>query len=236
MFHTASVPEQPISYPGSVRLVIARCQVDYVGRLTAHLPMAQRLLLVKADGSVSVHSDDRAYKPLNWMSPPCWLIDDGEIWTVQNKAGEKLVISMAEVLHDSSHELGAEPGLVKDGVEAHLQELLAEHITTLGDGWTLVRREYPTAIGPVDILCRDDAGATVAVEIKRRGEIDGVEQLTRYLDLLNRDPLLSPVRGVYAAQLIKPQAKTLAEDRGIRCVTLDYDALRGIESDEFRLF
>jgi RecB family endonuclease NucS len=225
-----------ISYADSVRLVIARCQVDYVGRLTAHLPMAQRLLLVKADGSVSVHSDDRAYKPLNWMSPPCWLIDDGDVWTVQNKAGEKLVITMEQVLHDTSHELGAEPGLVKDGVEAHLQELLAEHITTLGDGWSLVRREYPTAIGPVDILCRDNLGATVAVEIKRRGEIDGVEQLTRYLELLNRDPLLSPVRGIYAAQLIKPQAKTLAEDRGIRCVTLDYDALRGIESDEFRLF
>jgi RecB family endonuclease NucS len=219
-----------------VRLVIARCQVDYVGRLTAHLPMAQRLLLVKADGSVSVHSDDRAYKPLNWMSPPCWLIDDGDIWTVQNKAGEKLVITMDAILHDSAHELGAEPGLVKDGVEAHLQELLAEHITTLGEGWSLVRREYPTAIGPVDILCRDQSGATVAVEIKRRGEIDGVEQLTRYLELLNRDPLLSPVRGIYAAQLIKPQAKTLAEDRGIRCVTLDYDTLRGIESDEFRLF
>ncbi len=225
-----------ISYGGPVRLVIARCQVDYVGRLTAHLPMAERLVLVKADGSVSVHSDDRAYKPLNWMSPPCWLIDDGDIWTVQNKAGEKLVITMEQVRHDSAHELGAEPGLVKDGVEAHLQELLAEHITTLGDGWSLVRREYPTAIGPVDILCRDEAGATVAVEIKRRGEIDGVEQLTRYLELLNRDPLLSPVRGVYAAQLIKPQAKTLAEDRGIRCVTLDYDELRGIESDEFRLF
>jgi RecB family endonuclease NucS len=230
------LPELAISYPDSVRLVIARCQVNYVGRLTAHLPMAQRLLLVKADGSVSVHSDDRAYKPLNWMSPPCWLIDDGDVWTVQNKAGEKLVITMEKVLHDSAHELGAEPGLVKDGVEAHLQELLAEHISTLGDGWTLVRREYPTAIGPVDILCRDNAGATVAVEIKRRGEIDGVEQLTRYLELLNRDPLLSPVRGIYAAQLIKPQARTLAEDRGIRCVTLDYDTLRGIESDEFRLF
>jgi RecB family endonuclease NucS len=230
------MPEWSSPSLNRVRLVIARCQVDYVGRLTAHLPMARRLLLVKADGSVSVHSDDRAYKPLNWMSPPCWLIDDGDIWTVQNKAGEKLVITMETVLHDTSHELGAEPGLVKDGVEAHLQELLAEHITTLGDGWSLVRREYPTAIGPVDILCRDESGATVAVEIKRRGEIDGVEQLTRYLDLLNRDPLLSPVRGIYAAQLIKPQARTLAEDRGIRCVTLDYDALRGIESDEFRLF
>jgi RecB family endonuclease NucS len=216
--------------------VIARCQVDYAGRLTAHLPMATRLLLVKADGSVSVHSDDRAYKPLNWMSPPCWLTEDDGTWTVANKAGEKLVISLEEVLHDSAHELGAEPGLVKDGVEAHLQELLAEHITTLGDGYSLIRREYMTAIGPVDILCRDDGGATVAVEIKRRGEIDGVEQLTRYLELLNRDPLLAPVQGVFAAQLIKPQARTLAEDRGIRCVTLDYDELRGIESDEFRLF
>ncbi len=216
--------------------MIARCQVDYAGRLTAHLPMATRLLLVKADGSVSVHSDDRAYKPLNWMSPPCWLTEEPGTWTVANKAGEKLVITLAEVLHDSAFELGAEPGLQKDGVEAHLQELLAEHITTLGDGYSLVRREYMTAIGPVDILCRDHVGATVAVEIKRRGEIDGVEQLTRYLDLLNRDPLLAPVNGVFAAQLIKPQARTLAEDRGIRCVTLDYDALRGIESNEFRLF
>ncbi|GAA4619760.1 endonuclease NucS [Saccharopolyspora hordei] len=210
--------------------------MDYVGRLTAHLPMAQRLLLVKADGSVSVHSDDRAYKPLNWMSPPCWLIEDPGVWTVQNKAGEKLVITIDEILHDSKHELGAEPGLVKDGVEAHLQELLAEHVTTLGEGWTLVRREYPTAIGPVDLMCRDANGASVAVEIKRRGEIDGVEQLTRYLELLNRDPLLAPVTGVFAAQQIKPQARTLAEDRGIRCVILDYDKLRGIEPDEYRLF
>jgi endonuclease len=219
-----------------VRLVIARCQVDYAGRLTAHLPMANRLLLVKSDGSVSVHSDDRAYKPLNWMSPPCWLTEAPGTWTVQNKAGEKLVITIAEVMHDSAHELGAEPGLQKDGVEAHLQELLAEHITTLGEGYSLIRREYMTAIGPVDILCRDQVGATVAVEIKRRGEIDGVEQLTRYLDLLNRDTLLAPVNGVFAAQLIKPQARTLAEDRGIRCVTLDYDTLRGIDSSEFRLF
>ncbi|MGH3516631.1 MAG: endonuclease NucS [Haloechinothrix sp.] len=223
-----------------MRLVIARCKVDYAGRLTAHLPMANRLLLVKSDGSVSVHSDDRAYKPLNWMSPPCWLIqdnvDDGGVWTVQNKAGEKLVITIKEVLHDLAHELGAEPGLVKDGVEAHLQELLAEHIATLGEGYSLVRREYPTAIGPVDILARDASGLSIAVEIKRRGEIDGVEQLTRYLELLNRDPLLAPVRGIFAAQQIKPQARTLAQDRGIRCVTLDYDALRGIESDVFRLF
>ncbi|HWD01479.1 MAG TPA: endonuclease NucS [Amycolatopsis sp.] len=219
-----------------MRLVIARCQVDYAGRLTAHLPMATRLLLVKSDGSVSVHSDDRAYKPLNWMSPPCWLIEDGKLWIVENKQGEKLVISIDEIYHDHEQELGAEPGLQKDGVEAHLQELLAEHIKTLGDGYTLVRREFPTAIGPVDIMARDADGKSVAVEIKRRGEIDGVEQLTRYLELLNRDPLLAPVSGVFAAQIIKPQARTLAEDRGIRCLTLDYDALRGIESDEFRLF
>ena len=230
-----------------MRLVIARCTVDYAGRLTAHLPSAPRLLLVKADGSVSVHADDRAYKPLNWMSPPCWLTEERSgaseatggpvsLWTVRNKADETLTITLEEIQHDSQHELGVDPGLVKDGVEAHLQELLAEHVHTLGEGWSLVRREYPTAIGPVDLLCRDDSGSSVAVEIKRRGEIDGVEQLTRYLELLNRDPLLAPVAGIFAAQQIKPQARVLATDRGIRCVTLDYDALRGIESDEFRLF
>ena len=216
--------------------MIARCQVDYVGRLTAHLPMATRLLLVKADGSVSVHADDRAYKPLNWMSPPCTLAEEPARWTVTNKAGEHLIIELDEVLHDSRHELGVDPGLVKDGVEAHLQALLAEHTAVLGAGFTLVRREYPTAIGPVDLMCRDADGGSVVVEIKRRGEIDGVEQLTRYLELLNRDGLLAPVRGVFAAQQIKPQARTLAEDRGIRCVVLDYDALRGTDSDEFRLF
>ena len=222
--------------------MIAQCTVDYVGRLTAHLPSARRLLLVKADGSVSVHADDRAYKPLNWMSPPCRLTEneteDGPhaVWVVENKAGEQLRITLEAIEHDSSHELGVDPGLVKDGVEAHLQELLAEHIGLLGDGYTLVRREYMTAIGPVDILARDGQGRSVAVEIKRRGEIDGVEQLTRYLQLLNRDPLLAPVRGVFAAQEIKPQARTLAEDRGIRCVTLDYDVLRGTDSTEHRLF
>lgn len=218
--------------------MIAQCTVDYVGRLTAHLPSARRLLLIKADGSVSVHADDRAYKPLNWMSPPCWLseVEDGRVWVVENKAGEQLRITVEEVEHDTSHELGTDPGLVKDGVEAHLQELLAEHIELLGEGHTLVRREYMTAIGPVDILCRDEQGRSVAVEIKRRGEIDGVEQLTRYLELLNRDPLLAPVSGVFAAQQIKPQARTLAEDRGIRCLTLDYDVLRGMDSDEYRLF
>ena len=223
-----------------MRLVIARCTVDYVGRLTAHLPSALRLILVKADGSVSVHADDRAYKPLNWMSPPCSLRvgtgeDDGT-WTVTNRAGERLVITVEEVVHDTSHELGVDPGLVKDGVEAHLQALLAEQIETLGDGWRLVRREYPTAIGPVDILARDHTGGTVAIEIKRRGEIDGVEQLTRYLDLLNRDPLLTPVRGVFAAQEIKPQARVLATDRGIECLVLDYDALRGLDDVSSRLF
>ncbi|GAY17943.1 endonuclease NucS [Mycobacterium sp. shizuoka-1] len=224
-----------------MRLVIAQCTVDYVGRLTAHLPSARRLLLIKADGSVSVHADDRAYKPLNWMSPPCWLTEEAQddslpVWVVENKAGEQLRITIQNIEHDTSHELGVDPGLVKDGVEAHLQELLAEHIELLGDGYTLVRREYMTAIGPVDILCRDDQGRTVAVEIKRRGEIDGVEQLTRYLELLNRDSLLAPVAGVFAAQQIKPQARTLATDRGIRCVTLDYDVMRGMDSDEFRLF
>lgn len=216
--------------------MIARCQVDYAGRLTAHLPMAPRLLLVKADGSVSVHADDRAYKPLNWMSPPCWLTEEPGVWTVKNKADESLVITIDEVLHDSSHELGVDPGLVKDGVEAHLQELLAAHPETFGDGWTLVRREYMTAVGPVDLLCRDGDGGHVAVEIKRRGEIDGVEQLTRYLELMNRDPLLAPVQGVFAAQQIKPQARTLATDRGIRCLTVDYDELRGMTSKDMRLF
>ncbi|MFF2076919.1 endonuclease NucS [Kitasatospora sp. NPDC058162] len=219
-----------------MRLVIARCSVDYAGRLSAHLPSATRLILVKADGSVSIHADDRAYKPLNWMSPPCVLKEADGVWTVENKAGEKLIITLEEVLHDSSHELGVDPGLIKDGVEAHLQELLADRMEVLGSGWSLIRREYPTAIGPVDILCRDGDGATVAVEIKRRGEIDGVEQLTRYLELLNRDPLLAPVKGVFAAQEIKPQARVLATDRGIGCVVLDYDELRGIDDDKLKLF
>jgi RecB family endonuclease NucS len=217
-------------------LVIARCSVDYLGRLTAHLPPATRLLMVKADGSVSIHADDRAYKPLNWMSPPCRIEEAPGVWRVVNKAGEELRITLEEIFHDTSHELGLDPGLQKDGVEAHLQELLAATPGALGEGFTLVRREYPTAIGPVDLLCRDGTGATVAVEVKRRGEIDGVEQLTRYLELLGRDPLLAPVSGVFAAQEIKQQARVLAEDRGIRCVVIDYDALRGIERDELTLF
>jgi RecB family endonuclease NucS len=241
-----------------VRLVIARCSVDYVGRLTAHLPSALRLLIVKADGSVLVHSDGGSYKPLNWMSPPCRLTEEPGRWTVTGKSGETLAITITEVISDTSVDLGVDPGLVKDGVEAHLQELLAAQLGLLGEGWRLVRREYPTPIGPVDLMCRDESGGSVAVEIKRRGEIDrsnftegaasaraahvavevkrvagidAVEQLTRYLELLNRDPLLRPVMGVLAAQSIRPQARTLAEDRGIRCVVLDYDRMRGIEPE-----
>jgi len=231
-----------------VRLVIARCSVDYAGRLSAHLPLATRLLMLKADGSVLVHSDSLSYKPLNWMSPPATLAtvepdadqtDAGvtEIWRVaQAKTADLLVISIHEILHDSAHELGIDPGLQKDGVEADLQKLLAAQIELLGDGYELVRREFMTAIGPVDILARDESGASVAVEIKRRGDIDGVEQLTRYLELMNRDPHLAPVTGVFAAQEIKPQARTLAQDRGIRCVLLDYDAMRGLDDSHSRLF
>jgi RecB family endonuclease NucS len=237
-----------------MRLVIAQCNADYAGRLSSHLPSARRLLLVKSDGSVLIHSDGGSYKPLNWMSPPCTLKERDNVWIVTNKAGEQLIITLEEVFHDSRHELGVDPGLKKDGVESHLQELLAAQVETLGAGWHLIRREYPTAIGPVDLLCRDADGATVAVEIKRRGGIDGatqplpaarhwaveikrragidgVEQLTRYLELLNRDPLLAPVGGILAAQQIAPQARVLAEDRGIRCVILDYDAMRGIKPE-----
>lgn len=224
-----------------MRLVIARCSVDYSGRLTAHLPQAVRLLIIKTDGSFSIHSES-GFKPLNWMSPPCRTTFDVDnqgvgTWTVSHKkTGDQLLISIDEVLHDFSHNLGVEPGLEKDGVEAHLQALLATHIESLGTGWTLVRREYGTAIGPVDILARDAAGTTVAIEIKRRGDIDGIEQLTRYLELLNRDPHLRPVLGVFAAQEIKPQARVLATDRGIRCITLDYEALSGRIDPSLRLF
>jgi endonuclease len=231
-----------------VRLVIARCSVDYAGRLSAHLPLATRLLVLKSDGSVLVHADSLSYKPLNWMSPPAVLsieeidqdhADAGvvELWKVRHtKTDDVLLISIHEILHDSTHELGVDPGLRKDGVESDLQRLLAEQIELLGVGYTLARREYMTAIGPVDILAHDETGRSVAVEIKRRGDIDGVEQLTRYLELMNRDPLLAPVIGVFAAQEIKPQARMLATDRGIRCVLLDYDAMRGLETGHSRLF
>ena len=219
-----------------MRFVIARCAVDYSGRLSAHLPMATRLLMIKADGSVLVHSDAGGYKPLMWMTPPCAFREEPDTWTAINKTGEQLLITIDEVLSDVSHDLGIDPGLQKDGVEAHLQALLAEHCEVLGAGFRLVRREFPTDIGPVDLLCRDAAGSAVAVEIKRRGEIDGVEQLTRYLERLDRDPHLRPVRGVLAAQEIKPQARVLATARGIDCVVVDYDELRGIEPDVPRLF
>lgn len=219
---------------------MARCQVDYSGRLSAHLPLAKRLIMVKSDGSVLIHADGGSYKPLNWMSPPCTLRESDATgvltWTVTAaKSDDQLRIILEEVLHDSAHELGLDPGLQKDGVEKHLQELLAEHTNALGDSVTLVRREYMTAIGPVDLLCKDAAGS-VAVEIKRRGEIDGVLQLERYLEFMNRDPSLRPVRGIFAAQEIKPQARTLAEDRGIECVVVDYDALRGLDDPSLRLF
>jgi RecB family endonuclease NucS len=221
-----------------MRLVIARCTVNYSGRLDAHLPEAIRLIMVKADGCVAIHADGGAYKPLNWMNAPNRLNEeeDGALWTVTNEKGEKLIITIHEVISKSSAEMGTDPGLQKDGVEAHLQELLAANPDLIADGTVLVRREYPTDIGPVDLLCRDASGSAIAVELKRRGEIDGVEQLTRYLEFLNRDGNLRPVTGVFAAQEIKPQARVLAQDRGIRCLLLDYDEMRGIESNELKLF
>ena len=219
-----------------MRLVIATCSVDYQGRLSAHLPAAPRLLMVKADGSVSVHADDRAYKPLNWMSPPCQLREEEGRWVVVNQKGETLTITIDVVHSDYFIDLGHDPGLEKDGVEAHLQELLAARPEVLQDGLRLVRREYPTDIGPVDLLCRDANGATVAVEIKRRGEIDGVEQLGRYLERLERDGRLRPVRGILAAQHIKHQARVLAGARGITCVEVDYESLRDGRDGDLTLF
>nr|WP_218624262.1 MULTISPECIES: endonuclease NucS [unclassified Nesterenkonia] len=243
------VPREPDDRVGSgtVRLVIATCSVSYSGRLNAHLAQATRLLMVKADGGVLIHSDGGSYKPLNWMSPPATMrvtepdtqqreAGITEVWTVSaTKSDDTLRILISEVHEDVSHDLGVDPGLVKDGVESDLQRLLAEQIELLGAGHRLIRREHPTPIGPVDLLARGPQGS-VAVELKRRGDIDGVEQLTRYLELLNRDPLLAPVQGVFAAQQIKPQARTLAEDRGIRCLVLDYDAMRGVDDADSRLF
>jgi endonuclease len=219
-----------------MRLVVATCSVDYAGRLTAHLPRAKRLLMLKADGSLSIHADDRAYKPLNWMNPPCTLAEEDGRWTVTGAKGEQLVITIDEIHLDVDHPLGRDPGLEKDGVEAHLQELLAANPGVLADGLTLVRREHPTDIGPVDLLCVDAGGGTVAVEIKRVGEIAGVEQLARYVERLELDARLRPVRAVFAAQTIKPQAKVLAASRGITCVEVDYDALRGLGDGSLRLF
>ncbi|MDJ0960269.1 MAG: endonuclease NucS [Acidimicrobiia bacterium] len=219
-----------------MRIVVADCTVDYEGRLTAHLPLATRLVMVKADGCVAVHADGGAYKPLNWMNAPNHLLEEDGRWVVVNPKGERLTITFTEVHFETAIEMGDDPGLQKDGVEAELQRLLAERVEYLGEGLTLVRREYPTPIGPVDLLCRDAEGQTVAVEIKRRGEIDGVEQLTRYLEFLNRDDRLAPVSGLFVAQQIKPQARTLADDRGIACVEVDYDELRGIDSPALKLF
>ena len=219
-----------------MRLVIARCSVDYSGRLDAHLPEANRLIMVKADGCVAIHADGGAYKPLNWMNAPNTLVEDDATWTITNPKKETLTITLHEVLSDVSEELGDDPGLQKDGVEAHLQELLADSPHSIEDGLTLVRREYPTAIGPVDLLCRDESDQVVAIEVKRRGEIDGVEQLARYIERLSLDSSLGEVRGVYVAQSIKPQAKVLAESRGFTWVEVDYDELRGMKSDELKLF
>lgn len=219
-----------------MRLVIAECTVDYDGRLTAHLPRAVRLIMVKADGCVSVHSDGGAYKPMNWMTAPNTLVETNGQWVVSNGKGEALIITIHELISDSSHDLGLDPKLQKDGVEAHLQELLATEPEHLSPGMRLIRREYPTEIGPVDLLCRDGDDRVTAIEVKRRGEIDGVEQLTRYLDFLNRQPDLAPVQGMFVAQVIKPQAKTLARDRDIICVEVDYDELRGVERPQQTLF
>ena len=210
--------------------------MSYLGRLDARLPEAVRLIMVKADGCVAIHSDGGAYKPLNWMNAPNTLRELDAVWEVENPKGEKLVIELHEVFSDSSHEFGVDPGLQKDGVEAHLQELLAAAPDSIEEGLTLIRREYPTAIGPVDLLCRDTAGATVAIEVKRRGEIDGVEQLARYIERLQLDSSLGSVRGIFVAQSIKPQARVLAESRGFRWVEVDYDALRGLKSDDLTLF
>ncbi len=219
-----------------MRILIARCSVDYVGRLSAHLPEAVRLIMVKADGCVAIHADGGAYKPLNWMNSPNTLTDNGDHWVVTNPKGETLTINLAEVLDEVSHDFGEDPGLTKDGVEAHLQELLAASPEVMEDGLRLVRREYPTAIGPVDLVCRDAEDGVVAIEVKRRGEIDGVEQLSRYIERLHLDSSLGDVRGMFVAQVIKPQARVLAESRGYRCVEVDYDALRGLAPDELRLF
>jgi RecB family endonuclease NucS len=219
-----------------VRLVVARCSVDYRGRLDAHLPEAVRLIMVKADGCVAIHSDGGAYKPLNWMNAPNTLVDGGDVWVVANPKGESITITLHEVLSDTAHDLGVDPGLQKDGVEAHLQELLAASVHAIETGLTLIRREYPTAIGPIDIVCRDPDGHFVAIEVKRRGEIDGVEQLGRYIERLQLDSSLGRIRGVFVAQQVKPQARVLAEARGFRVVEVDYDELRGMRPDDLTLF
>ena len=218
-----------------MRILVADCTVSYEGRLNAHLPRARRLIVVKADGTVLVHADTSG-KPLNWMTTPNHLIEEEGRWVITNGKKERLTLDLHEIEFETEIALGDDPGLQKDAVELELQRLLAEHPDSLEEGMTLIRREYPTPVGPVDLLCRDAAGATVAVEVKRRGEIDGVEQLTRYLEFLNRDDALAPVRGLFAAQIVRPQARTLAEDRGIDWREVDYESLTGAESDVLKLF
>ncbi|MCI6773964.1 endonuclease NucS [uncultured Bifidobacterium sp.] len=234
-----------------MRIIVADCSAEYTGRLQATLPMARRVLLIKADNSLLIFSELGSYKPLNWMASPCTITDitpdyaDDDpatevpqkvIRAAATKSTDILEVTLQHIYSDETYDLGEDPGLIKDGVEDHLQRYLAEQIERIGEGATLVRREYPTAIGPVDIMAVDANGVHVAIEIKRHGGIDGVEQLTRYCELLNRDPLLAPVRGIFAAQTITPQARTLATDRGFECLLLDYDEMRGVEDDSLRLF
>ena len=234
-----------------MRIIVADCSAEYPGRLQATLPMARRVLLIKADNSLLIFSELGSYKPLNWMASPCTITDitpdyaDDDpatevpqkvIRATATKSTDILEVTLQHIYSDETYDLGEDPGLIKDGVEDHLQRYLAEQIERIGEGATLVRREYPTAIGPVDIMAIDGSGVHVAIEIKRHGGIDGVEQLTRYCELLNRDPLLAPVRGIFAAQTITPQARTLATDRGFECLLLDYDEMRGVEDDSLRLF
>ncbi len=219
-----------------MRLVVARCSATYEGRLSSTLESGVRLLMVKADGCVAIHADIGAYKPINWMNAPNTLIEDDGRWVVTNPKGERLEILIEEVLQEASWELDVERGLTLDGVEKELQELLADHPHHIEVGLETVQREFRTDLGPVDILCRDATGAAVAVEVKRVGEIDGVEQLTRYLERMGRDPLLRPVRGVLAAATIKPQARVLAESRGITCAEVDLALLRGEDEVHLRLF
>jgi RecB family endonuclease NucS len=218
-----------------VRLVVARCSVEYQGRLGARLAEAVRLIVLKQDGSIAVHSDAKAYKPLNWMNPPCTITHTEERITAVTPKGETLVIELHEVLTDFSHELGEDPGLEKDGVEAELQLALAARVAALREDFDLIRREYPTDIGPVDLLCRDAAGTTWVVEVKRVGEISGVEQLLRYQERLDRDSRFAPTSGMFVAERIKPQAKVFAESKGVTCVEVSLAALRD-EIDELRLF
>ena len=219
-----------------MRVIIATCSVSYEGRLNAWLPVAKRLIMIKADGCVAIHADGGAYKPLNWMNAPNTFEELTDRLIVRNPRGETLTIQLVETHADFAHELGEDPGLTKDGVEADLQVLLAATPEVIETGLTLIRREYPTAVGPVDLLCRDSSGQTVAIEIKRRGEIDGVEQLTRYLECLHADTSLGKIRGIFVAQTIKPQARVLAESRNIGWCEVDYDELRGKKTDELKLF